>query len=92
MFPTGSSASWVVAPEERTVHLWLEHPPSILEWDEIEAALVRCLDSAERVEFGGPGWSTNRDLRMARLLKAELQSWGLVVEARSPALDLAITD
>ena len=92
MLTTGSSASWVVAPEERTVHLWLEHPTSILEWDEIEAALVRCLDSAERVEFAGPGWSTSRALRMARLLKVELQGRGLAVEARSPALDLAITD
>ena len=86
MSTTGSGANWVIVPEQRTIHLWLEHPPSVVEWDEIEAALIRYVDGAERVEFEGPGWSTGRSWRMAEMLKAELERQGLVVEATSPTL------
>jgi hypothetical protein len=86
MSTDGSNADWIVVPEQRTLHLWLEHPPSVTEWDEIEASLVYRVDGADRVEFGGPGWATTRSWRMAKLLKAALELHGLTVAAKSPAL------
>jgi hypothetical protein len=79
-------ANWVVVPEDRTVHVWLESPPSVAEWFDIEAALRWYVLTADRVELAGPGWSTARAWRMARILEHELRQAGMTVEAKSPAL------
>ena len=86
MFTSGGNANWIVAPEQRTIHVWLERPPSVVEWDEIETVLAGYVDTADRVELGGPGWSTARSRRMADILAGELETRGLTVECISPAL------
>ena len=83
---TRGPVSWVVVPEDRTVHVWLEFPPSIAEWFDIEAALRWYVQTAKRVELAGPGWSTPRAWRMARILEQELRQTGVTVETKSPAL------
>lgn len=87
------SPTWVIIPEEGTVHVWLEHPPSRLEWDEIESTLTRYAPHAGLLELEGPGWSTPSTWRMARVLQEAFREDGVEVESRSATLShLAILE
>ena len=85
MLRTHARPKWIVAPDDRRVWLWLDEPPSLFEWAEVEVALKRYITDPgiETLVLAGLGWSAAQTSQMARRLHRDLLEKGIAVEVDS---------
>ena len=82
MVRTDTQPRWIVAPDDHRVWLWLDEPPSLFEWTEIEAALSRYMTEIgiKTLVLAGLGWSAPQTSTMAAALHRDLRRREIAVE------------
>ncbi len=85
MLRTLAHPKCIVAPHDRRVWLWLDEPPSLFEWAEIEVALKRYMTEPgiETLVLAGFGWAAPQMSQMATQLHRDLRESGIAVEVDS---------
>ncbi|HSL77234.1 MAG TPA: hypothetical protein VK867_09825 [Candidatus Limnocylindrales bacterium] len=79
---------WVIVPERRAVHVWLERPTSVIDGYEIVDRAEDFLTDADVIVLDGPGWSTPRTWKTARLLREHASGHGVETLIESPMLQI----
>ncbi len=77
----------MAALDDEAVHIWLERPPTPLDWAPILDRLEDFADAAHAVVLAGPGWTTPYCWKIARTLSELLPKQGIRVDVESPTLE-----
>ena len=83
MGATSMSPRWVVHPDEGTVHVWVERPPSAIGWERLLDTLSGYVADADLVLLEGPGWRTSFAHEVATVLQGTLAQQGVPVVTRT---------
>ena len=77
---------WVVVPERGAVRVWLERPATVIDSYDIVERAEAFLDDVDVLLLEGPGWSTPRTWKTARLLREHASGHGVETLIESPVL------